>query len=253
MGDMTAEFVKLIKSDIKEKFDTTSDILDILTINPETVLLYSILYLQEGFEYPFLNCDSQPFNNSAQKFDYFGLMNNSKVSESDKYDILSQIGVLYHNNDDDFACAIETTNEFTFVFNRTNSKLSFQENYNNIKEQTENAEYDYSINQFLFPNISFSEMKTFNSLMKTYIIDPSNMYEIGMALQTIKFELNKVGATLKSEAVIVSKEGACFVEPPPPKKIKDVDLIFDKSFYLYLLDGNTPIFAIRVENLDIFQ
>ena len=75
-------------------------------------------------------------------------------------------------------------------------------------------------------------------------IKNSNYY-IKQAIQTIDFELNNVGGSVKSEAVIdaTMKEWGD----------KSRKMIFDSDFILYLKEENKdqPYFALKVDNTEI--
>ena len=70
-------------------------------------------------------------------------------------------------------------------------------------------------------------------------------YYIKQALQTIDFELNNVGGSVKSEAVIDATQKA-WTE-------KSRKMIFDSDFILYLKEESKeqPYFALKVDNTDI--
>ena len=73
----------------------------------------------------------------------------------------------------------------------------------------------------------------------------NSKYYIKQALQTIDFELNNVGGSVKSEAVI---DSAMNDENENVRK-----MIFDSDFILYLKEENKeqPYFALKVDNTDI--
>ena len=64
-------------------------------------------------------------------------------------------------------------------------------------------------------------------------------------MQTIDFELNNVGGSVKSEAVIEATMKAGL----------DISrkMIFDSDFILYLKESNKkqPYFALKVDNIDV--
>ena len=73
----------------------------------------------------------------------------------------------------------------------------------------------------------------------------NSIYYIKQALQTIDFELNNVGGSVKSEAVIEAtmKAGLNISRK----------MIFDSDFILYLKESNKeqPYFALKVDNIDV--
>ena len=68
---------------------------------------------------------------------------------------------------------------------------------------------------------------------------------IKQALQTIEFELNNYGGSVKSEALIEDVKNSI------PNK--GGEFIFNDTFLLYLKEENKekPYFALRVDNTDI--
>lgn len=68
---------------------------------------------------------------------------------------------------------------------------------------------------------------------------------IKQALQTIEFELNNYGGSVKSEALIEDVKNSILN--------KGGEFIFNDTFLLYLKEENKekPYFALRVDNTDI--
>ena len=73
----------------------------------------------------------------------------------------------------------------------------------------------------------------------------NSKYYIKQALQTIDFELNNVGGSVKSEAVIDATNKAIIKNSRK--------MILDSDFILYLKEENKqqPYFALKVDNTDI--
>ena len=73
----------------------------------------------------------------------------------------------------------------------------------------------------------------------------NSKYYIKQALQTIDFELNNVGGSVKSEAVIDATTKALTENARK--------MIFDSDFILYLKEENKeqPYFALKVDNTDV--
>ena len=79
-----------------------------------------------------------------------------------------------------------------------------------------------------------------------------NEYEIGQALQTIKFELNEKGGKIKSEAAIDVKEMAA----EPISKPEERNFNCDGTFTMFLIDSENndkPYFAMTVDNISLYQ
>ena len=79
-----------------------------------------------------------------------------------------------------------------------------------------------------------------------YIKDKNKTY-IKQALQTINFELNNVGGSVKSEALIEITKSATF---EIGRKF-----VFDDNFVLFLKEENKEktYFALNVDNIDLLE
>ena len=79
-----------------------------------------------------------------------------------------------------------------------------------------------------------------------YIKDKNRTY-IKQALQTINFELNNVGGSVKSEALIeITKSATIEIGRK---------FLFDDNFVLFLKEENKekPYFALNVDNIDLLE
>ena len=104
---------------------------------------------------------------------------------------------------------------------------SFEENYNEIKKQQSNYSGKNTFEKediLRIPFIKVNDEINYDELCGREI--KNSKYYIKQALQTIDFELNNVGGSVKSEAVIDSTQKA-WVN-------KTRKMIFDSDFILYL-------------------
>ena len=96
----------------------------------------------------------------------------------------------------------------------------------------------FAIFYFILIYISFKNTKLYKCFK-------NSKYYIKQALQTIDFELNNVGGSVKSEAVIEALKNAIFE--------KGREFIYNDDFILYLKeeDKDKPYFALKVDDTDI--
>ena len=96
----------------------------------------------------------------------------------------------------------------------------------------------FAIFYFILIYISFKNTKLYKCFK-------NSKYYIKQALQTIDFELNNVGGSVKSEALIEALKNAVF---ETGRKF-----IYNEDFILYLKeeDKEKPYFALKVDNTDV--
>ena len=75
-------------------------------------------------------------------------------------------------------------------------------------------------------------------------------YKITHASQTLKLNLDNAGARVKSEAVLEGKESA-IQRRPVETNIKH--FVFKKTFYLFIIEKDSPIVALRVNDIKEFM
>lgn len=261
-GAMNLELKKQIKKDLKNKFKTSSDILDLLTFDKEKntnkYLVYSIIMLTLTFNKPFdylYHNKEQPFNinenfdiknlSTSQKVKYFG------IDEKTQNDLKKQLIPLFYENDNNFAIKIKTSDKSkNIVLYRTDEIIDFKSAYEMINEQTKNAKYRINIGKFAVPNLNISTNQSFEELKNAMFKRKSDNQIVSIAntMQSLIFKLDNKGAKVKSEAVIHGRLTAYF-DPHPIIK----DFIFDKPFYLFIEVNNQPMVAIRVNDIEHFK
>lgn len=251
-GHPSLELKQNIEKAIKEKFNETSDILDEFNwqeSNEKDYFLYTML--KKNFEFPqeFSDLDNGKFEN-FENVKYFGI--NEKTSE----EVREQVQVLYYESEDDFAIKLLTKGNDEVIISRGNSKSSFLEAYEEIKNRA--TEYlnnvgltNLSENDILkIPNINIDLKQEFADLeQKPFSFSNGDTYVVDKALQTIKFELDKKGGKIKSEAGMMLKEAAILVENDPR------NFIIDDTFDIYLIEKEKelPYFASRISDISKVQ
>ena len=246
-GPGTNEFREEIKEKIKEKFNEESDVLDDLNL-PEYEpsdpgdIIYALLKKEFTFLKEFEILESSTFNGSENKVKYFGLNHDGFAVAGEN------IEVLFYNSKDDFAVKLKTKEkEEVILYMGDYSEKSFEENYNILKEKEAAFVGDKNYNEediLRVPFISLKEKINYDELCGRFI-KGTNKY-IKQAIQSVDFQLNNVGGSVKSEAVVYL-EYRSFINP------KGREFIFDTPFLLYLKEEgkNKPYLALKVENTDI--
>ena len=181
------------------------------------------------------------FNNSETKVKCFGVDGaNNPIARKN-------VEILFYNSENDFAIKLNTKEgEEVILYKTTDENKSFEDNYNRIKEQQDlySGEKVFEDDDILrIPFIKVNDEINYDELCGRDI--KNSIYYIKQALQTIDFELNNVGGSVKSEAVIEAtmKAGLNISRK----------MIFDSDFILYLKESNKkqPYFALKVDNIDV--
>ena len=232
-----------IKNGIKQKFNEDSKLIDKIDWNdPNGYVLYAILKKEFNFLEPFSTAmESMKFNNSETRVKCFG------VDCSTKPEASKNVEILFYNSEEDFAIKLKTKEgEDVILYKTTGENKSFEENYEEIKKQQSgySGKPTFEEDDMLrIPFIKVNAEINYDELCGREI--KNRGYYIKQALQTIDFELNNIGGSVKSEAAIdATKEGI----------IKNSrKMIFDSDFILYLKEENKeqPYFALKVDNTDV--
>lgn len=249
-GHPTLELKKQIEDDIKEKFNETSDILDDFDwggAGPNDYFLYCML--RKDFEFPvaFTKLDNGTFANKYNDVEYFGLEKNSEEQ------IRDQVQVLYYESEDKFAVKLNTKQNDEVILSRGIEGKTFNEIYNNINEESQSFDGDRTfteIDTLKIPNISFDEKQEYKELEgKPFFFSDGREYYIDKALQTIKFELDNEGGSIKSEAGMMANESVAIM----PEEERNFD--FDDEFTIFLKekDKSKPYFSALITDITEFQ
>lgn len=232
-----------IQNGIKQKFNEDSNLIDRIDWNDSNgYVLYAMLKKEFNFLEPFSTAmGSMTFNNSEPRIKCFGVDSSNNPIAS------KNVEVLFYNSEDDFAIKLNTKEgEEVILYKTTGENKSFEENYKEIKKQQINysGKNTFEENDILrIPFIKVNNEINYDELCGREI--KNSNYYIKQALQTIDFELNNVGGSVKSEALIDATQKA-WTE-------KSRKMIFDSDFILYLKEESKeqPYFALKVDNTDI--
>ena len=232
-----------IKIGIKQKFNEDSKLIDKIDWNDSNgYVLYAMLKKEFEFLEPFSTAmGSIEFKNSENRVKCFGVdsSNNPVASKN--------VEILFYNSENDFAIKLKTKNgEEVILYKTTGENKSFEENYKELEEQQSKYSGKSTFEESDMLRIPFMKVNdeiNYDELCGREI--KNSNYYIKQAIQTIDFELNNVGGSVKSEAVIDATMKAL--------GDKSRKMIFDSDFILYLKEENKdqPYFALKVDNTEV--
>lgn len=249
-GKATEEFKKEIEKAIKKKFKTKSDILKKLHLSKDestfAFLIYAIVMFNLEFPKAFEPAWTKlPFGDiNGPRAKYFGVTEDSETKE-----LFKQVKPLFYENDKEFAVGLSSKDNKQIILYRTDSGENFEDTFNKVnKKFKENTEI-VKVKSFLAPELHLNLTKEYEDLYNSYYLlkQGSEIYKITKAIQTLQFDLNNKGAKVKSEAIIVGEIG-CYRPPEENKK----DFVFNNTFYLFIVENESPIVALRIDDIKNF-
>lgn len=239
--ELSPKLKKEIEKTIKKKFNEKSDILDFIDWNAkDSYLFYSMLKKDFEFLTRFDNLAKANFNKSKENVKYFGIDKKSKAN------VRKNVTVLFYENSDEFAVKLTTKEKEDVILYRTTSGEDFEELFEtlNSKILAENfGENDY----LKIPNIKINKTISYDELCGKKLKNSNHM--ITQALQSVKFNLDSKGGSLKSEAAM----SVMRMSLAPVKQSRYFN--FDKPFVLFLKEENktNPYFAVRINDLTFLE
>lgn len=240
-GACSNELKNKIENEIMEKFGENSEVLDSIDwTDQQNYVLYAMLKKEFHFIQEFNLIGKKPFKNSSTKYEYFGI-NLTSLGYGSK-----NVDVLFYNSDTDFAVKLKSREgEEVYLYRNDGNGKSFIENYQEMLKKAQN----YNGNKVIesgdileVPFIRIKENINYDELCNRKIKGNGNV--IKKAIQTVDFELNNIGGSLKSEAVI-----NVYKSIVKPKR----HFIFNDTFLVFLKEETKerPYFALRVYDTDI--
>ena len=241
-GFSTYELKSKIENSIKQKFNETSKVLDNVEWGSRnSYTLYTMLKKKFNYLEKFQAMPNNTFGDSNEKVKYFGL-------EADMpQDASKNIEVLFYNSKKDFAVKLKTKEgEEVYLYRTTGEGKTFDENYQEMLSKQEKYSGNATWNEkdiLKIPFIKINDEINYDELCGKYI--KGTDWFIAQALQTVDFELNNVGGSVKSEALIELRKSAEFD--------KGREFVFNDDFILYLKEENKdkPYLTLKVDNTDV--
>ena len=247
-----------IEHAIKEKFDETSDVLDLVEWTEDSkvdvnkfsaYVFYTMLKRNFEFEIPFEILTEVGAFKNYMNVKYFG------VKESSSLDMKKQVDVLYYDDASSFGIKLKTKNgdDVLLMKNLSGTYKTFEEAYQDLNKKEKEFNGSTSLESkdtVSVPNIDFKTLKEYNEFVgKTFLSSKDEEIEITKAVQTIDFSLDNKGGKLKSEAMITTKTNSILID----EEIRNFS--FDQDFYIFLKedDKNKPYFALKVTDISDFQ
>lgn len=247
-GLISPELKNQIETELKERFNETSDILGSIdwTPAPEKYLVYAMLKKDFKFITAFDKLKPARFSKFFGKVNYFGIDENSDKILDD------MVTVLFYDSEDDFAVSIKTNSKDVVYLYRTDDNKTFDKLYSDmmIKKAGYMSWREFRAQDELrIPDINLYRMQTYPELTNK-TIKGTNQMQISDAVQTVEFKMNNEGVKLKSEAAIAAKCSMEIADESAPRKF-----YFDDTFVLFLqeYDKKLPYFALRVYDLDLIN
>ena len=247
-GFATPQLKTTIENAIKTKFNESSDILDQFNFEYPTdnIFVYAMIKKIMSFAKEFEAQGKFLFGDSGLVY-FFG---------SDKQEMLQQVKPTFYYDKNNYAVEIQASNDNTIILYRTDKPMNFEQAYNEYLKNAQQFTDKVIVNKFRAPLLDVDILHDFTNLKgQTFVRNKDGLpLSIYKALQSIKFNLNKSGAMLKSEAGIMMKVTSAHIELPPEYK----NFIFDNTFYLFCIDNSKktdskPYLAIRVQDIKDFQ
>ena len=260
VGKSVLSVKKEIEDGIKDKFNETSDILDMVARGDdsgedfnidayEKYVFYSMLKREFSFNEPFDVINENGIFKDFTNVKYFGINSDSDSKLRD------QVDVLFYEDYNNHSVLLNTKQGDEVILLRVsdNSFKNFDEVYKYLEIKTNEFEGEREFvkdDELTVPNIKFDVLKKYNQLIgKTFNSNEGVTREISDALQTIRFEIDNEGGKIKSEAIIAVKMAAIIL--PREKR----NFSYDDTFYLMLRENgkDKPYFMVRVDNIELFQ
>lgn len=239
-GVISKKLKRQIEKDLKKKFNETSDILGMVdwTVK-DAYLFYAMLKKDFQFATPFDKLAAAKFGTSEEKVNYFGI--DTKSSN----ELRKNVDVLFYNSNEDYAVKLLTKQGEELILYKTNSQESFDNIFAYVIQQDKNADFGNE-DSLKVPNIKIDKTLQYPELCGKRIKGTNKV--ISQAIQTIKFNLDNKGGSLKSEAALVTMKMS--VGHIPPRAYN-----FDGDFVMFLKEAGKekPYFATRINDLEFLD
>lgn len=239
-GNISFKLKKEIETGIKKKFNETSDILNDINWNSDGLLIYAMLKKEFEFLNAFKELPPALFDGTTVK--YFGIGSNDEG-------LKQNVEVLFYNSKDDYAVKLITKNTEDVILYRTDENKTFEEFLKDLNDKAAAFSGNKAFEDgdtLKVPYIKFDTMFQYNELTGKPV--EGTDYIIDGAIQTVKFNMDNKGGSLKSEAALIMRMS---LRP----EISGRRFNFDKPFVLFLKEKNqtVPYFAANFKNAALFE
>lgn len=247
-GQISKKLKKQITKGIKRKFKEKSDIIEFIDWNSNGYLIYAML--KKNFEYltKFPMLKEGNFNNQDKKVKYFGIDRTSNNEQLRK-----NVTVLFYNSKDDYAVKLNTKSKDEVILYRTDDNKELISYVKDVFKKSKEFKGDREFKDddtIKVPVIKFKEMFNYNELTGKQIKNTD--FTIDGAIQTVEFNLDNKGGSLKSEAALMMRMSLPIVSD-------ERHFNFDKPFVILLKDKNDhpveimPYFILNIVNDSILE
>lgn len=240
-GFISPKLKKQIEKDLKDKFNSNSEIIkNINWNNSNDYLIYSVLKKNFTFKTPFIERGERTFGNSKETVKYFGL-DAAALEET-----FEQVAVLFYNSSNDFAVKISTKEGEDVILYRTDNVANFQDTYSELENKSKAFTGRKTMlrekDELRIPFIKVSSVINYGELCNREIKGAGG--HLKYAIQNVEFSMDNYGGNISSEADI--NMYMCTGD-------SNREFNFTDKFVLYLKeeDKTSPYFALLVDSTDI--
>ena len=162
---------------------------------------------------------------------------------------------MFYENENEYAIQLLTKNDDGVYLYRTDSDKDFKTIYEKMIKESNNytgVRKFQKIDTLMVPEIKIDLMRQYPELCGKAIEGTNPQIMFSLAIETLKFEMDRKGGKIKSEALIMTELTALApdFERPIPRHFN-----FNKTFNLFLIDAGkeNPYAAFRINDLKEFQ
>ena len=236
------EYKKIIEDAIWEKFKEKSKLIDKIEWTPGNayhIVLYAMVKKDVEFMNEFEILDTSAFDNSKDKFKYFGI--------KDKNDKLkNNVKPLFYKDKDNYAILLHTKTNDEIILYRGDINKPVNDIWKDVKKRINQDEERFSeIDKLMVPFINLDNMFEYKELADKQIQNTNLI--IKKVLESVEFKLDNKGAKLKNEALMLIERNAVAID-----FIKPRFFYFDKPFVLFMkeADKKNPYFMLKIKDTE---
>ncbi|MBQ3934171.1 MAG: hypothetical protein II726_03160 [Elusimicrobiaceae bacterium] len=249
-GEASPKLKKEIEDGIWEKFEEKSQILDSFDFTPEPFKYFLYVMMKKNLEYEkeLESLEPGKFEGSETLVKYFGIL-----EESYGRNVKQTIGVLFYNNDKDFAVTLHSKQGDLIHLYKVNTDKTLAEIYEEMKEKAQNGFGRMrSEDRFKAPKIDFNKTQEFKELYNKPIVSHTpgiDYWEIEKAMERIQFKMDEFGAKVVAEAGMMALGKKIASRPPEPRYF-----YFTGPYAIFIQEqGKAPYFAAYITDPSSIQ